>query len=276
MSNSENILKDNVYNPKKKFWDNKKIFIIVLAIYIFFFTSNLWINRPLLPASQIGEKISYMDQRSYRLVSAVYDEDKKEMELVLDLENNSLDNINDYYYSLTMKRGNTKKVEIKEVYNNPLLTVIRLKNIPSRYREIEFLFAPKITKIEKITDDMTGIIRLNKNNVKVAKLKANKSEKDYLKERIESLILSLDKKIEKNNKNIKGYKDNISAIDSEKKYYNENKNFMSEDEIKSEERKIEEFEFKISEINSELEKARNRVKKYEEEKMQLKERLKLL
>lgn len=245
----EESLKNSIYEKKKKFLTGKKLFVFVILVYVFFFSSNLIFNTPLNKATKLGEKIDYMDNRSYTLVSAIYDKEKKMMELVLDLENSSLDNVYDYYYTQTIRRGNVKKIKVNEIINTPLLTVIRLDNVPKRYTELEFIFAPKIRKFKNITDEITGVITLNKNNVTLGSIDESKTANDYLKERLQSRIKNLEEKLGKDLKQKEKYLDSIKASQKEKRYFEENKKYMSKDEIKTGEAKILEYDAEVKEIN---------------------------
>lgn len=261
-------LKESAYekaNHKKR---NIFIILSITLIYAALFTSKLWLFPPLEKATKVGEHTSYYLDREVSLVAATYDSDKEKMEVVLNLENNSLDNIDEYYYAYTVQGQKASKVKLKEVYNEKLFTVIEFDNLKNGYRELKLLIAPKIVKIDKVTDSMTATIVLNKNNVKQKSLKNKKTKKDFLKLKLESNITNQKVLVKKSEKDIAKIEEEIKAIDKTKSNYDKDKKYLSDDEKEKYEQTIianDEKRITLSDTLSERKKEKEGLKKELEE-----------
>lgn len=248
--------------------------IIVSLIYIFFFTSKFTLPNPITTKSEttkLGEKYSYSDNRSYTLLSCEYSKKNKELELVLDLENNSYDNVNGYYYAATVL-GASNKVEIEEVLNEQLLAVYRIKNLKD-FDEVTFMLAPKIDDIDSVTDEDTAFITLNKYNVENVDYITSKDKEDYLLIRLEKGIENYEKKIKKLQKEIDELVEQKYSLISDNRELEGNKKYLTEDEItnaqnKQQENKnmIKDIEVNIKNKNYELEELTT---KYNEAKLKI-------
>lgn len=229
------------------------LLIIVSLIYLFFFTSKIIIPDPITEKSdttKIGEKYSYSDNRSFSLLSCEYSKENKEMEIILDLENNSYDNHNGYYYAAEVL-GASNNIEIEEVVNEQLLAVYKIKNLKS-FDEVIFMLAPKIEQLDSITDEDTAFIILNKYNVKNVDYIGLKNKEDYL-------LLRLEKGIENYKKSIKDLKKEIEELEeqeitliSDNEELESNKKYLTEDEIIDAEYKQYENENLIKDIELDI------------------------
>ena len=92
-------LRQKYKNEKVRMFRNI-FFMIVALIYICFFTSKLWIPPELTSkenVTSLGKEITYCsEERTYKVVSATYDEGQQEFEIVMQLGNRSYDGISDY------------------------------------------------------------------------------------------------------------------------------------------------------------------------------------
>lgn len=210
--------------------------IIVLLIYIFFFTSKITISPNISEeATNIGQKYEYGTQRSYDLINATYSKEDKAMEVVVEFKNSNYDNINDHYYAAEILNGNSGKLEVKQIYNEDLFTVIRIFNVPKRYKELTLYFAPKTVAMEDVTDDMTGSIIINKKNVKLGDINFEKSKTSYLKERFDAVMKRYMKELKSLEKEYDSLKNELSAIEKDRQSFKENQAYMTAEEIRVQE-----------------------------------------
>lgn len=252
--------------------DIKKILyalLIIFCIYLLFFTSKLYIHEPLREESKIGDKISYMQNRSVTLVHATYDKDKKEMEVQLDLDNNSNDNIDEYYYIVSKTEGSSEDIKVQEVYNKPMYTVLRIKNLKGSFREISLFVAPKIADIGDIGDSDYVELVLNKNNIKYMALN-DKYEIDYLRERHAMLIKEKEDHVKKMKLKIKKHEEELYNIRKSQRDYKENIDYLTDEEKASYEDRIKSNKEEENLIEDKIKNCKKRIKTDKEDIKKLK------
>lgn len=243
--------------------------IVFAVIYMIFFTSKIYIKDPLEPATKIGSNLSYMmGNRNVTLVDATYDKKQKLLEIQLDLDNNSTDNIDDYYYVPNIRVGNSNKLTVREIYNKPMYTVIRVSNLKSSFREMKLFIAPRVNSIDKIGDDEFIELTLNKNNIKFAPI-TNRSENDYLKERHTMLISDQKEKISKLEKEVSKMKDRLNSFDKVEKEFNANKDYLTDEEKASYKDRINSNNDEKEQLKQDIEDKNNKIGKEKEKLMQL-------
>lgn len=258
--NNEEHINSAEYEKMYRGKNNNKLLligiIIVVLIYVFFFTSRLTLSPRISSAVEttiIGEQVEYGDQqRSYRVIDAIYSPEQKMFEIVFDFQSLAHDNVNDYYYAAEILNGNSGKLDINEVYHEDLFTVIRIGNVPKRYKELTFYFAPKLVPQEEVTDDMTGSVTLNRRNVTIATMDFNKDKTKYLEERVDTIVADTEREYKKLKKECDEIENEIAAIDNEKKMLEENKEYMIDTEIKEKEDELEEADAEREKLSTDL------------------------
>lgn len=248
--------KNKIYSRQKN--RKSKFYIIgaVVLIYCFFFLSSF-----ILPAqrtdqenvTQVGEAVSFAENRTYTLVDAKYSKEQEMMEVVLHFTNQNYDNVNEYYYALTLTGASTKGMVVEEVFNEDLFTVLRVKDVPSNYTEMTILFAPKTVSMDKVTDENTGSIILNKYNVCESEIDLNKTRTEYLKERMLAVIESYEKQLSNQKKKLEELEQTKEAIMSENEDFEKNKKYMTSQEIQQKELVIIENQDRLVEITEDIE-----------------------
>ena len=246
--------------------------IVTILIYMLFFTSKLWISKPISKETKIGKRVEYMQDRSITLISATYDKEIETMEIVLTYENKSLDNINDYYYAHTVLEQKFSKSLLKEVYNKPLFCVLRIENIKKNYGEVKVFIAPKIVKKEDIKDSITASLVINKRNVKQGNINLKKTENEYILDRLNSLYEYQETKIAEKEKEIEEIQIEISAIENKRNTFENNREYMSDSEIADTEYELEGLEMKKLKLKEDIEEKNNELKELKKERKSLKER----
>lgn len=254
---NEEAIKDIV--KREKLYKNnnadKKLIIgliLVAAVYVFFFTSNLTMTPPISSASgtsKIGEEYEFAEKRTVRIADARYSADQKMMEVVLNFTNENHDGINDYYYVIELLNGNSEKVKIEEVYNEELFTVLRFADLKQSYKELTLYFAPKTVEMKDVTDDMTGTIVLNKRNMSYGKIDTSRTREAYLEERLDGIAESYQTRLEKQEEKLEEYMSRKAALEDENDKLKENEKYMTEREVNENKYNIYENEMEIAELN---------------------------
>lgn len=106
--------------------------IIFLVGYTFFFTSNIWMPRSYEDArvTEIGSSIE-ANERKITLISWTYCEEKHAMEVVLEIENTSLDGIEEYLFTAYDK--DEGRCEVEKRIDKSDLVVLDISKVPSRW-----------------------------------------------------------------------------------------------------------------------------------------------
>lgn len=243
--------------------------IIIGYIYILFFTSKLYIHEPLSKPTTLGKQNDYMMDHSLTVVNATYDKDKKEMEIQLDLDNTSTDNVDDYYFVPSIKNGKAKKLKITEVYNTPMYTVIRINNLKRNFKELKLFVAPKIKPMNKINDDEYIELIFNKKNISYGNIE-NHTEKYYLDERYKLLVKNKENEIEELENKLKEYQDKLKSFDKVEKDYADNESYLTDKEKAEYKTRIEQNKEEKSKVTEDIESTQAKLEKCKKELEQLK------
>jgi hypothetical protein len=214
---------------------------VIVLLYIFFFAAKFMFPQHILDADEvtpIGEKISYMSGRAYTLQSAVYSKEQRLMELIFRFENTS-DGINDYYYTAVLS-GKDEELNVSQIINEPLLTVIRIDGDKlKKYEEIELLFAPKLRPIDEISEDEIMHIYLNKHNVKDGHIDTKKTSTEYLIDRFRAEVKGLTRELGSKNEELKSHQKAITDLQKSNDKLTADMEFMTPDEQASAQAQIE-------------------------------------
>lgn len=261
--NKEEMEREKIYiNPKKR---NTFVVLLIaiIAVYLFFFTSKILIPEPITDKSmvtKIGDTTDFAQNRTYTLLSAEYSPDQMVMEIMITFQNLNYDNVNDYYYAITSTGADPSDIIINNLYNEDLFTVIRLENLKKNYGEIDLLFAPKVGKIEDVTDDMTGTIILNKYNVDEKNMiDLEKTKEDYLQDRLEKIIDELYKKLNRQEEKLELLINRKTALEDEISNSEKDADYMTAGELYEQEKAINENKEELEETKKEIETQKKRI-----------------
>ena len=131
----EDVFKTKEKRVKKK--SNKMLgtFLIIFILgYIFFFTSNFWLPPTYTdaPVTPMGSTVSYND-RNITVASWTYSSEDKRMEIILNIENLSIDGIERYDWTLRDKNGKLKAYIAAET---DTMVAVVAENISRRWTEV--------------------------------------------------------------------------------------------------------------------------------------------
>lgn len=131
----EDVFKTKEKRVKKK--SNKMLgtFLIIFILgYIFFFTSNFWLPPTYTDAAvtPMGSTVSYND-RNITVASWTYSPEEKRMEIILNIENLSIDGIERYDWTLRDKNGKLRAYVTAE---SDTMVAVVAENISRRWTEV--------------------------------------------------------------------------------------------------------------------------------------------
>ena len=114
--------KNQVYRKAKR--SRKPYYLIgsILLVYLFFFCSNLIFPQGEVHkagATKPGEAVPFAENRTVTLIQATYSPDQELMEIVLQYTNENYDNVNDYYYTMTLAGADTKGLTVNPRFEEP-------------------------------------------------------------------------------------------------------------------------------------------------------------
>lgn len=133
---NEQIIKEK--NVKIKRQGNRLLigaFLLFVASYCFFFTSKVWMPPTYedIHVTGIGSTVQAND-RKVTLVSWTYDEERHIQEVIFEIDNASIDGINQYRWSaIDISRGGCI---VEPVVEQGDFIVLHIKDIPARWTEL--------------------------------------------------------------------------------------------------------------------------------------------
>lgn len=274
----EVFIKNKTKEIKRK---SNRYLIVFLAIFIlgytFFFTSNIFLPPSYqgVTVTKIAEPINSYN-RDITVASWTYSKEEKKMEVIIEIENKSLDGKNEYNWQARDKKG-ILKTDV--IYEDPNFVVLNISNLRWRWTEVALDMMPKE---ETESEDGFSGIRMYTNDKKVEKVSSisKKSIEEYLviasdskinavKEAIANTKEELDKCISKQNE----IKKLIAELKEKEKYMTEveieeNEIALSDYEIRldTEENTKKQIEDRISELEKKILLLREEKKEHEQSK----------
>ena len=262
----------------KKIRLQKSVFLVgfviaYIILLIGFFTSTEWFPKDgkLIEETPIGTTVTFAD-RDFTLKRWDYAPKQKMMELEFQILNHSTDGIKNLYYeAIERKKGNLK---VEQVYEEDSLTIIRIKNVPERFKEISFRI--------KLTQDAEEMLKYFTNKKVVNRVEEikDRSQQQYLIDREGMNIADCEAKIETNKeaivdqeKKITNANESINRLLESKKYQTEEDQLNTDamiqqlendivayqETVASLDAEIVEYEVKIEEYNKKIEEYKQEV-----------------
>ena len=260
-------LRQKYKNEKVRMFRNI-FFTIVALIYICFFTSKLWIPPEITSkenVTSVGKEIQYCsEERTYKVVSATYDEEQQEFEIVMQLGNRSYDGISDYYYAFDLMGATKRHTVIKEILNDSLVTVVRIYNIKD-FREMSFYIAPKLSDdISDITDEQTAFLTFNKYNITYGSIDDNKTADEYLKDRVQAIYEDYLKDEEKEKAKIDKLTAEADAVKEDSIKISESMEYMTIEEQIYAEQQLDSNDGKVAELQKQIEAEKGKLERLQQ------------
>ena len=273
MANNEKEANEKLYhlNASEKYVKKIGIFLV---IFLLFFISN-WM-LPAKVSSEVTPKFTALDFSSNReatILSADWDKDSNMIELMLVYNNAAADGINEYYYAVEgigYPGFRETKLEIEEVLNDPLCTVLHINNV-FLFKELTLYLAPKsVDDISKVKDADTLTIVLSKNNL-IEKSIYTKDRVGYVNERLDISIKLNNKRIERYKKKVSDAEEKITNLKAENDRLNESLNLLTGNDYNNAYENISNNKAEISNLKDNIIQYNIYIEDYEEQNVKLEE-----
>ncbi len=169
-----NNLKKIIYKKRKERSKKKLIKFpifftsFVFIGYLFFFTSNFWLNNQThIDNSYMLGDILTANERNVAITSLEYSKKDKNLEAIIEIENVSLDKFNKYTWfilyknefvkpNLILERSNFVVLELEDISSKDAM-ILKMKQKDTGFKNIIFRVDPKYIKsvdsIEKLNED---------------------------------------------------------------------------------------------------------------------------
>lgn len=245
-------LKEKLLKKQREYINNKSNKSLILCIIIFFCGYGFFFSTSLIfpPAFQ-GLEITKIgvpkeqNDRTVTLDSWTYSKEEKAMEVMIEIDNDSLDGNDKYKWSALDKEG---KLKTKVVYETPKFVVLKISGLRWRWTEIR-------VDMDSIDDDESFIkIKFYTNSKKVKKVAKieDKGILEYKKVAMESKVTNIEKHLKKKEKELDKTNKKLSLVTNRIKDL-ENQNVkMTEKEKEENVRKIEQHKSKKEYIKDEV------------------------
>lgn len=253
----------------------KTMFILMVAFYIFSFSSN-YIFAP--KENDLLYTPVKQDNLIENTVIQIYDwkyskaQNMMEVNLTIDDETANLYTLS--YTSKARMTGNElQNLSVQTVYQSSSYVVIFIKDIPENYNEILL----SVDSENKTTGSNIGSVSLYTNRYKATKVNniSKKTGVEYQIDRLNIGIENFQEKINLLQKNINKYNKNIKNATNEIEKLRDEQQYLTTDEITESEGKIKSFNSSIlnatNSIKSEQDKIRAYQQKLDEIKLKIKE-----
>ena len=257
--------KNRLYSAtKRRRTKGRALMVAIALIYVFFFTSKLFIPQTMSEATDVGVPLTYTPDRGVIIYAATYDKEAELLELVLNFSNSSNDNINKYYFFMKAKgRHKYDNLQIDVIYEDSLITVLRVPI--KKFDEVSLIFAPKVAeKVEDVPSSVVGTLTFNKGNLKYGHIDTSKSREDYLIYRYESTIASLKSEITNAKSELERLKNRRDALKNENIELEENMQYFTDEEKNAANRKIKANESAREDVNESILATENKIVSLEE------------
>lgn len=245
-------------------------FIFVFFIgYIIFFTSSIWLPKPYegVEVTPIGAEVTFSD-RTVTIDSCRYSQKQKEMEIIVHVDNDSLDGINTYKWQVAAPG---KQLKTEAVINDKDIVVLIVKNIPRRWTELSISANLEKEDYDKKSQFEPIKVYVNDKSVdSISNIKKH-SKKEYIEIAATSKINSYKKeiaKIEKDENELKAMIDTANKTIAEKtekmEYQTESEKMGTGDDIANLQAEKESIKTQLEETHKELEDYKQKIKLLEE------------
>lgn len=231
--------------------------LIIILGYVFFFTSSFLFGQ--------NHKYAYtglmqeltLNGRRIKITRWDYSAEQKLMEVELEINNDTYDNIDKYYYVAVTKPAG--KIIVEPIIQDSNFVVLHLKNIPNDFTEISL-------RMKVADNSYTDILKMYNNIDKVSKVNDIQAltKDEYYINRLSRTIEDYNNQISECNKNIEEYKTQISTIEEKISILESDKKYQTEQEIKETDIKIANNNSNINNIKQLIELKEQSIKELED------------
>lgn len=242
----------------------KNIILFIIIGYIFFFSSKLWLppDKAKVPPTDYGTSIEAND-RTVTLISWVYDDDRRMMEVMIEITNKSVDGVNLYNWSAI--ELNSGILDLSTELEKENFVVIRIEKIPRRFEEISLRMGLNSEDEVNVEGEFSEIkMYATKDSVKKDEIIDGMNERDYRKAACIAKIENYENSISNLNEKIKEEKSVISEAERTISRLEKSKEQQTDSEMASTNSAISEVSGKIDTSNGKIKEYELQIEEYEE------------
>jgi|GEM_PF-743796 len=242
-----------------------RFLIIFIVGYSLFFTSRFWLPKTYegVSVTPIGTTIS-ANERNITIDSWQYSKDQEMMEVILEIENLSIDGIKEYKYQAFDK---DKEYKVEKVRGGDGFYVLRIYKVKSSWTELALRIDIRADDKSKNGDFEKIKIYTNDKIVnKVSKLPL-KTLKEYKEESYTQQIKTLEKRMAKNRRKKGKYEDSIKTanekikeLEGKAKYQTKKEQTETAENIGTINQEKKNLEEKVTELEGEYKELQEKIK----------------
>ena len=271
--------KEEKYKKKKrelKNVSNKFLYsfiFIFFAGYMIFFTSTLWLPKSYVGVNvtPVGEIIS-KNKRDITIYRWVYSPADKTMEIIIEMKNNSIDDIKSYKWQGRDKDG---YINTKVVASEGDFTIIQMRGIKKNWTEVSLTITADMDNIPSNEENKKFepiVLYMNDKTADVVDHVPLLTMNDYKKIAYESIIESFRKEMNDINNNTADLKVDIENANLKISEIKAREAYQTEAEKEETKNLINELNTKIESFNKEIDSNEEKIEEIKE-KIELKQSL---
>lgn len=240
--------------------------IFFLIGYGIFFSSKVWMKAPYegVPVTEIGKAVTEED-RIVTIDSWKYSESQKEMEIIVEVENLSLDGIDTYKW--TVKTANSD-LKTKVLVESKDLVVIGVSDVPRTWTEAALTMELKPTDKSKGSEFKMLKMYTNQKHVESVGHIREKSVTEYRKEQVREKIRNYKEQLKDLRRSKKGIEEKMLQADKKTKELTDDMTYQTGQEQ-------EETGEQINTIAAEKESLSDQLETKKEEIKEMKEKIRI-
>ena len=244
--------------------------VIFLLGYGIFFSSKLWLKAPYegVPITPIGKAVTEED-RVVTIDSWKYSKEDKKMEIIVTVENLSLDGIDSYKWSVKTASGS---LNTKVVSENKDFTVLHVSDVPRRWTEVALVMEMKPEDKSKGSDFKLLKLYTNEKHVKAERHIKKKSTFEYKKEQGNGKIDNYKNQLKELKKQKKSIESSINNADKKIKELTDDMKYQTGQEQMKTGEQISGFEGEKESLKEKLEDKKKEIKEMRD-KIHIQEKL---
>jgi len=242
-----------------------RFLIIFIVGYSLFFSSKVWLPRTYegVSVTPIGTTIS-ANERNITINSWRYSDSQEMMEVILEIENLSIDGISEYKYQAFDK---DKEYEVKKVRGGNGFYVLRIYKVKNSWTELALRI--DIRPDDKSKNGDFEKIKIYTNDKIVSKVSdlTLKSLKEYKEESYTQQIKTLEKRMAKNRTkkekyeySIKTANEKIKELEGKSKYQTQKEQTETAENIGAINQEKKNLEEKVTELEGEYKELKEKIK----------------
>lgn len=242
-----------------------RFLIIFIVGYSLFFSSKVWLPRTYegVSVTPIGTTIS-ANERNITINSWRYSDSQEMMEVILEIENLSIDGISEYKYQAFDK---DKEYEVEKVRGGNGFYVLRIYKVKNSWTELALRI--DIRPDDKSKNGDFEKIKIYTNDKIVSKVSdlTLKSLKEYKEESYTQQIKTLEKRMAKNRTkkekyeySIKTANEKIKELEGKSKYQTQKEQTETAENIGTINQEKKNLEEKVTELEGEYKELKEKIK----------------